>query len=155
LESQADQDAAPWDVQLGRRLFAAYISHKLGLSSVDYTLKRYVSDRPGDYWTALAREVVGAMHTSGEGPEAKKAKAEKLAKEANERIEKLMDEYFLFLEEYRANRERRAAEEQAGKHPEQEPFERLKIFDLWIVQKIAGLQLAVERIPLPQSTNPG
>ena len=148
MESQADQDAAPWDVQLGRRLFAAYISHKLGLSSVDYTLKRYVSDRLGDYWIALAREVVEAMHTSGEGPEAKKARAEKLAKEANERIEKLMDEYFLFLEEYRAHRERRTVEEQA-KHPEQEPFERLKIFDLWVVQKIAGLQLAVERIPLP------
>jgi hypothetical protein len=126
------------------------------LRSVDYTLKQYVPDRPGEYWIALAREVWGAMQTSGEGPEAMKAKAEKVAKEANERIEKLMDEYFLFLEAYRANREQRPDEEQYRvKHPEHEPFERLKIFDLWIVQKIAGLQLVVEKIPLPSPTNSG
>ena len=123
---------------------AAYISHHMRLSSVDYTLKRYVSDRPGGYWTALAREVVEAMHTSGEGPDAKKARAEKLSKEADARIEKLMDEYFLFLEEYRTKH-----------HPEHEPVEQLKVFDLWLVQKIAGLQLVVEKIPLPPATNPG
>jgi hypothetical protein len=82
------------------------------------------------------------MGTSGEEPEAKKAMLEKLAKEANERFEKLMDEYFLFLERYRADREQRPAEEQyRTKHPEHQPFEQLKVFDLWVVQKIAGLQL--------------
>jgi hypothetical protein len=135
------------------------------LRSVDYTLKQYVEGRPGEYWISLAREVWEAMQTSGEGPEAMKARAEKLAKEADDRFEKLMDEYLLFLEECRANRAKRqldregsgrdAHEDEAGRHPEHEPFERLKVFDLWVVQKIAGLQLVVEKAPLPPSTNPG
>jgi len=126
------------------------------LRSVDYTLKQYVPDRPGEYWIALAREVWGAMQTSGEGPEAKKARAEKLSKEFDERVEKLMDEYFLCLEEYRAKRQQMpTGEEYLAKHPEHEPFERLKIFDLWVAQKIAGLQLVTEKIPLPQSTDSG
>jgi hypothetical protein len=126
------------------------------LSGVDYALKRYVSDRPGEYWIALAREVSKAMHTSGEGPEAAKARAEKFAKEFDERVEKLMDEYFLFLEEYRASRQQRpAGEEYLTKHPEHEPFEQLKVFDVWVAQKIADLQLVIEKISLPPSRNPG
>jgi len=43
--------------QLGQRLVAAVISHRLGLRSVDYALKTYVQERVNNRWIQLAADL--------------------------------------------------------------------------------------------------
>jgi hypothetical protein len=42
--------------ELGRRLCAAYISYRMGIG-VEYALKKYVSDTPGQFWLSLAKDL--------------------------------------------------------------------------------------------------
>jgi hypothetical protein len=53
-----DQDRELWG-DLARRIYAAWMSHKMNLSAVDYTLKRYAPpDQPiGDLWIEIAKKV--------------------------------------------------------------------------------------------------
>jgi len=47
--------------ELARRLYAAWMSHRMCLSGVDYCMKTYASkDEPiGDLWIEIARKVEG------------------------------------------------------------------------------------------------
>lgn len=47
--------------ELARRLAAAAISYQLGLRGVDYALKTYVSEEPGELWQELAETVTEAV----------------------------------------------------------------------------------------------
>ena len=42
------------DAELARRLCAAFVSHRAGLKSMDYTLKHYLTGEPGKGWLDLA-----------------------------------------------------------------------------------------------------
>lgn len=45
--------------QLARKICAAFLSHTMGLASVDYTLKTYVGTKPvGECWKGMARELL-------------------------------------------------------------------------------------------------
>ena len=44
------------NLELARRLAAAFIGHQMGIS-LNWALKHYVSDHPGSYWLALAERV--------------------------------------------------------------------------------------------------
>ena len=56
------------DVELGRRIAAAVLSHLLGLSA-DYTLRRYVPAEIDPSWTDLGRVLLRHMqdHTLATG----------------------------------------------------------------------------------------
>ena len=43
-------------IELGRRLFAAYLSQHLGIG-LQYAYKKYVSEQVGTYWYQLAEMV--------------------------------------------------------------------------------------------------
>jgi hypothetical protein len=45
-----------FNVQLGRKLCAGYISHSMGIG-FEYALKRHVPEILSEYWLALARKV--------------------------------------------------------------------------------------------------
>lgn len=65
LNQELTADESQDDLELARKLAAAYIAHRAGHRSVDYTRKRYVdSGKIGPAWIDLARIVkrrAGAM----------------------------------------------------------------------------------------------
>lgn len=56
-QSKVEADVIPWELELGRRLCAAYISYQLGIS-IGYAYKTHTSPETiGPYWRALASAV--------------------------------------------------------------------------------------------------
>ena len=61
-----DSDEDGFRAEIAWRLFAAAASVQLGLTGVDYTLKRYRQHGPlGEAWLGLADQAIAIMHRAG------------------------------------------------------------------------------------------